>query len=192
MKELFDFLVKNQITPNQWFVLYCRAKKVDYGSYLSVYPELTALRFQGFLTEANPPELTDKGRSVIVESISFFDKQPSDLSGKTFEAQIEVFRAMFPDRRNGTTPYRTSVKELTPRFQWFFRNYHYNWDQILLATQHYLLDVNPMYMRTAKYFIKKQYVDKNITSDLANYCSCLEADSDEQQVKSTLDNNQLF
>jgi len=92
----------------------------------------------------------------------------------TFTDKVKEYLEIFPKIKLPTgKPARSNYTEVCDNFHWFFRTYDYTWDIILEATENYVQEYqknNWMYMRTSKYFIRKQNSDKTWSSDLAEYC----------------------
>jgi len=68
---------------------------------------------------------------------------------------------------------RSPLKEVVDAISWFRGNYEYDWKTIVAATVAYVSEFSVSdynYMRTSKYFIRKQLQDKTWGSTLANYC----------------------
>lgn len=80
------------------------------------------------------------------------------------------------------------IKEVKDGLIWFSKEYpEYSVETILRATSSYIEEYrnkNWEYMRTSKYFIRKQNTDKSWTSTLANYCNQIV-----QEVDNNIDNN---
>jgi hypothetical protein len=125
--------------------------------------------------------LTGKALSLLMEiDENFKDKKAkndTDLMGPDHMKKVEEYREIFPDLKLPSGKYaRDASKNLEVNFKWFFKNHEYDWETILKATKKYVEEYrqkNYDYMRTCKYFIKKQEKDGSITSDLANYCDML-------------------
>lgn len=122
--------------------------------------------------------LTGKALSLLIEIDEEFKdkkaKNDKDLMGTDHMAKINEYREIFPDLKLPSGKYaRDAAKNLEVNFKWFFKNHEYDWNTIMEATKKYINEYqskNYEYMRTCKYFIKKQEKDGSITSDLANYC----------------------
>lgn len=105
-------------------------------------------------------------------------KTKTDASD-TFKTNVAAYIETFPKIKLPTgKPARSNFNEVCDAFDWFFRTYsdNYSWETILEATENYVAEYqknNWMYMRTSKYFIRKQNSDKTWASDLAEYCEML-------------------
>ena len=123
-------------------------------------------------------QLTGKALSLLMEIDENFKevktKNEKDLMGSDHMKKVGEYREMFPDLKLPSGKYaRDAAKNLEVNFKWFFKNHRYDWDTIMKATKKYINEYEQKsynYMRTCKYFIKKQEKDGSITSDLANYC----------------------
>jgi hypothetical protein len=122
--------------------------------------------------------LTGKALSLLIEiDENFKDKKVKndvDLMGPNHMIKINEYREIFPDLKLPSGKYaRDAAKNLEVNFRWFFKTYTYDWNTIMEATKKYIREYEQNsynYMRTCKYFIKKQEKDGSTTSDLANYC----------------------
>lgn len=103
-----------------------------------------------------------------------------------YRKNVMTYLEIFPKIKLPTgKPARSNINEVFEAFDWFWKTYgaEYSWDIILKATEAYVSTYeksNWMYMRTSKYFIRKQNSDKTWISDLAEQC---------QMVKDGLDND---
>jgi hypothetical protein len=114
-----------------------------------------------------------------------------ELLGSNAQENIDAFIETFPGIKLPNTKYaRGNTKGITENFMWFFQEYDFEWETILLATETYVEEFrrkNWEYMRTAMFFIRKN--DKGIeSSDLATYCEVLEAGGveEERTIKSNV------
>lgn len=174
MEKIFQRLIKEGLTPNQFYVLHCLRDNVAPG-LVNIHLEKRGL-IGDYITPGN--ELTAKALSLLIEIDENFKekkvKNDKDLMGPDHMKKIEEYRLLFPDLKLPSGKYaRDAAKNLEVNFKWFFKNHSYDWDTILKATKKYITEYshkNYDYMRTSRYFIKKQEKDASITSDLANYC----------------------
>lgn len=100
------------------------------------------------------------------------------------EDMVIAYNDMFPQIKIPTSGKyaRCNVKELTKSFDWFIQTYNHSWDTILKATARYVYHKeqdNWNYMRTSRYFVRKQDANKVWTSDLADYCDQVIANPEE-------------
>lgn len=181
MKEMFDLLVHRGVTPNELYTLYARDQDVYHRNYLPGSAEVDSLRRKGLLTDIPDIRLTSSASLLLgeVDALFITGKKKKTVMGAAVIEQIEQYRLLFPTGLNQVKkPFRTSVKELIPRFEWFFLQYpEYDMDLILEVTDIYNMDrandpsnLNNKYTRTAGYFVKKQDLDKTWVSDLASFC----------------------
>jgi hypothetical protein len=116
-------------------------------------------------------------------------KTSTDLMGSDFAENMQTYVEIFPNRKLPSGKYaRTTIKNLESSFKWFFENYYYSWDTILLAAEKYVdeFSINSYnFMRTSQYFIRKQNIDKSFDSELANYCDIVlsKEESDDNYFK---------
>jgi hypothetical protein len=176
MTEIFNKLIKADLTPNTYYVLSCIHENIIPNNYVNKSIEVEKLRRQHWLTD--DLKLTDKSITFIEEINSFFKKTKKKTSqfllGDDFTKKITEYVELFPNIKLSSGKYaRTNIKNLETTFRWFFENYNYDWSVILIATEKYVYEYsirNYEYMRTSQYFIRKQNLDKSFDSDLATYC----------------------
>jgi len=120
----------------------------------------------------------EKAVELIEKGDGYFKTQKKKTSvaimGADYEENVQKFLEMFPAiKGNGGQYFRCSAKNLETNFKWFFENHSYDWVTILQETRNYVNEYALMdykYMRTSKYFIRKQDSTKMVTSDLADRC----------------------
>lgn len=181
MKEIFDKLVKNELTPNSFYVLHCIKEKIVPNKFVNKSLEVKRLQQEGWLKENL--DLTSKSLIFMEEIGGYFKKSKKKsakaLMGDDFTVCIKSYNEIFPSKKLGSGKYaRVNAKNLESGFRWFFENFNYSWEIIYKATNKYVKDYelqNYDYMRTSQYFIRKQNVDKTWESDLANYCEIVSA-----------------
>ena len=171
--DLLAAVEKLSMTPNAIYILLCLQKGAT-PLLVDIPLELKFLEEQEYLADH---QLTSKAKDVLAK-LSYLSKtskskrtlKPADL------AYIESYRLLFPPGKlpSGSSS-RSSVNELTPRFEWFFTKYpQYNdWNLILQATALYVDEYeqrNYEYMRNSENFIYKQDLNKIMKSLLADYC----------------------
>ncbi len=183
MRELFDFLVKNSVSPNGFLVLHSTHHSYMYPNYINYRHEQYRLEMTGHLKEVKKDvgtvyELTEKGLMLLREAEEAALKTKRAKKAKIplaeWEDHIKTFNEMFPKgKKEGTNiSYRTNPKELMERFVWFFKEYpDYTWDQVLEVTQRYVDSFDEStgytYMQTSKYFVKKDDKFRSTSSTLA-------------------------
>jgi len=185
MTEIFNRLVKENITPNAYYVLHCIKDKIVPQKFINKELQVEKLKRDNWLNENLT--LTPKSIIFIEELNGFFKKSKKKTSqillGQDFIDKIQEYVEIFPNRKLSSGKYaRVHAKNLEVSFRWFFENYDYEWQAILSATEKYVDEYsirNYEYMRTAQYFIRKQSIDKSFESDLATYCDLINNSSEE-------------
>ena len=188
MEEIFNKLIKAELTPNSFYVLYSIYNKIKPHIYVNSNLEVAKLKQENWLEE--DLSLSNKSIIFISEIDSFFKKAKKkttkDLLGNNFTDNIQKYVEIFPNKKLSSGKYaRVNPKNLEVAFRWFFENYNYDWNIVIAATEKYVDEFsirNFEFMRTAQYFIRKQGIDKTYESDLANYCDIIINGSDEEQV----------
>jgi hypothetical protein len=186
MKEYYDHLVKNKITPNGVFVLHATYKSYMYPNFVNFQHEQYRLVLTGFLTEESTGpgkvyKITDKGLHLIRECENIMSKmkrtKKTDIPFSDWEENIVRYNKLFPagKKPGSSVSFRTNPKELFAIFGWFFKEYpEYTWDDVFKATDKYMepFDASNDYTfaQTSKYFIKKDDKSRNTTSTLATMC----------------------
>ena len=175
---LFNMMIEEKLTPNQFYVLYC----INYGltsPNINMHQEIRHLIIDEWIVKQESGyTVTPKTASLISKLESYFGvhlkKSNNSIMGADFEANAEKYNNIFPRIKLGSNKAaRAPIKEIIPAFRWFFEEYSYDWDTIYKATQMYLESEEAKkykYTRTSKYFIRKQEQDKSWASDLASYC----------------------
>jgi len=188
MEEIFNKLIKEELTPNSFYVLYSICNKIKPYKYVNSSLEVTKLKQEGWLEE--DLSLSSKSIIFITEIDGFFKKAKKkttkDLLGNNFTDNIQKYVEIFPNRKLSSGKYaRVNPKNLENSFRWFFENYDYDWDMIFKAAKKYIYDYslkNYEYMRTSQYFIRKQNTDKTYDSELADYCNMIDNVLDDEVV----------
>jgi len=194
MDALINHLITNKITPNALVQLHAFHNNLAYPKYLNTFTEICRLEDGGFikireemvdntrtLVNGKMYEITAKGLSILESASKFVvSKKTAAKTMKTvpenWNANIEIYRMLFPPGATGGRAYRSNPKDCLPKFIWFFEEYpHFTWDDVFNATQMYIAkifagDATGTFCRRAVYFIKKQELDKSIISDLADWC----------------------
>lgn len=181
MKELFDYLASNGLTPNGFYVLWGIANK-SRPQLINVHTELRLLESSKFIQDASKGILTDKGKEIMDKAEAMFgslkfNKKAETTLGLDDDVHIIAYLDMFPKGKLPSgKPARLPKADIKKSFQWFFNNYEYSWDTILKATAYYLdtyEKANFLYMKNSQYFIRKQNSDKSWDSELAGYCEII-------------------
>ena len=188
MTEIYQRLIKEDLTPNSYYVLDCIKNKISIHKFVNSNLECSKLISNNWLTE--DLQLTDKSIIFTTEIDGFFKKTKKkitkDLLGNNFTENLKKYVEIFPNRKLSSGKYaRVNPKNLENSFRWFFENYEYDWDMIFKATKKYIYDYslkNYEYMRTSQYFIRKQNTDKTYDSELADYCNMIDNVLDDEVV----------
>jgi hypothetical protein len=126
MTEIFNRLIKEDITPNAYYVLHCIKEKIVPSSFVSKSLEVTKLKNNNWLDENL--KLTSKSIIFMEEINGFFKrskkKTSQDLLGQNFIVNIQEYIEIFPNRKLNSGKYaRVNAKNLEAGFKWFFENY---------------------------------------------------------------------
>jgi hypothetical protein len=184
MTEYYNFLIKNNLSPNQLYVLWGYQHNIT-PLNVNLKQEIHILEQKGLIFKN---AITETGKALLDASISTFDRieqnKTKEILGNDFSSNIERYNNIFPKIKLPTGKYaRTNIKNLEPGFKWFFKNFNYSWETIFKATELYVsqreID-NFNYCRTSQYFLRKSSHDKIINSDLAEYCEVISTGADEQ------------
>lgn len=187
MMEMFNKIAQANLTPNEFYLLYCIRESVG-PLNINLHKELHTLQQSGWLSQDN--QLQPKAVSILAQVESFFKihkkKTSTQLLGKDFLASMIKYNELFPKRKAGSGKYmRSNIKNVETKFRWFFDNYTYTWEVILEATARYMdqqLRENYKFTRTSMYFICKS--DKGmINSDLADWCEIVSTGDDTDEPK---------
>ena len=182
---LFNVLEKRKVTVAQYHTLY----------RLKLKPEMTPAVMSKVRTlvpsiyiNLGDCTLSDKGLKLIKEIDALFKPVKKltniELLGPNAQENIEAFIETFHGIKLPNNKYaRGDTKGITENFMWFFQEYDFEWETVLLATDTYVEEFrkkNWEYMRTAMYFIRKN--DKGVeSSDLATYCELIDAGGIEEE-----------
>lgn len=188
MWELFQKILKANLTPNQSLILFGMKQKISLPEIVS--KDRDALVSKGFLEfKENVYIMTPKALVICATLDSYFIKAKKktdiQLMGKDFNDKINIYREIFPNQKLPSgKPARVNVKMLSESFRWFFETYDYEWDQVIQAAKMYVneyRDAEYMYMQTSQYFICKQDKHKVKSSTLADYCDMIRDGIDTEQ-----------
>jgi len=185
MEEIFNRLIKEDLSPNTYYVLHCIKEKIVPNQFVNAALESKRLQKDNWITE--DLQLTAKSHIFMEEINSFFRKSKKktskDLMGDEFSQKILEYVNIFPNKKLSSGKYaRVNPKNLESTFRWFFETYDYDWDTIISATERYVDEYslkNYEFMRTAQYFVRKQNMDKSFDSDLATYCDLKQSGYDD-------------
>lgn len=178
MKQLFQLLIRYQITPNQFYLLY-HFKNHVHPPLINVDSELMFCKHGGWVTSDN--KLTNKAETLLADAEIMFKKIKTkvsvDVLGDNYMDNVKAFRELFPIKSAiGNRTLRSSPEELKERFIWFFNKYpNYTWETVLKATKYYIeQNEHSEYISTAGYYISKQEKGSNLmVSKLANDCQAV-------------------
>jgi predicted transcriptional regulator len=185
MKDLYDLLVINKVSPNGLFVLHCTHNLYMYPNYVNFNHEQYRLEITGHLRKENATvgtvyKITEKGLHLLREAEHILTKMKrakKSVNIENWEEHVAKYNEMFPKgkKEGSSVSFRTNPRELMDRFMWFFKEYpEYTWDHVFKATEKYLNTFDEStgftYMQTSKYFIKKDDKSKTTTSTLATMC----------------------
>lgn len=177
MEEIFNKLIKLNLTPNQYYLLYCKKNNVNPVLNINISIEYARLLNAEWIDSNN--ELTSKSIILVQELDSFFKvskkKTSKQVLGEDFLLKIDEYLDIFPKFKLPSNKYaRSDKKNLETNFRWFFETHNYSWDTVLEATRLYVNEFERQgykYMRTSQYFIRKQNsAERSFESELANYC----------------------
>lgn len=183
MKDLFQLFKDNELTPNGYYLLYCIENNVIMDLNLAYSTEMHKLKLLGFLDEKS--NLTDKAIKVMNAASGIEPKKTKALKEAVtagFKENLLKYRDLFPTTKEAGRPVKSTVVDLEPRMQWFFRSYpDYTWEMVLNATKKYIESQNGdyRYCMTSAYFIKKDDKNRSTLSTLATWC---EAENDEPPI----------
>jgi len=177
MEDIFNKLIKNNLTPNQYYILWCVKNNLAPKFNLNLSVEILRLQNDDWLNEDK--KLTSKSIILVQELESYFKnskkKSSANIMGEDFIKRIDEYLEIFPKFKLPSGKYaRSDKKNLENNFRWFFENHSYDWDTVINATKLYVDEYERQgykYMRTSQYFIRKlNPAEKTFESELANYC----------------------
>lgn len=180
MWELFQMMLKNNLTPNQVLLLFGIKQGVSLPQVTN--EDKLALQKLGYLIlDDGKYTMSTEAKSLVVHLDNYFIKAKKktdvQLMGQNFVDKINIYREIFPNiKLPSGKPARVNVKMLSESFRWIFETYDYTWEQIIKATKMYVneyRDAQYMYMQTSQYFICKQDKHKVKSSTLADYCDMI-------------------
>ena len=178
MLELFQKILKDELTPNQLLLLYGIKNSISFPIQNKQEDANKLIKLK-LLTYKKPKfTITSKGKSIITKYNQYFKlskkRTTAQLLGEGYAEMLGIYREAFPaGKLPSGKPGRQNVKTLENSFRWFFQTYDYSWDEVVHATVMYLSEYKEkdyMYMKTSQYFICKQDKHKVKHSELADYC----------------------
>lgn len=189
MMEMFNLILKQGLTPNQFYVLYCLQESIT-PLYINMHAELRALHLGGFIA-TEKLALQPKAITLLQQVGSYFriqkKKTNSQLMGADSVENMEKYLLQFPKiKLPSGKPARADIRNIETCFKWFFENHSYSWETILEATSRYVHEYEAKgykFMQTSQYFIRKQQSDKSWGSELANCCALVDSGQAEDEDK---------
>jgi len=180
MKEFFDYLVKQKLSPNGFYVLHSTFNGYTHLNFINVRSEQYRLALCDYMKEIEGIYvLTTLGKGVLRNGQKILEKAPAKkkVPFEDWEENIVRYNEYFPKgkRPDSTNAYRTNPKELYERFIWFFNEYpDYTWELVFQAIEQYTNSFRESsdytYMQSSKYFIKKEDKNRQVTSSLGTIC----------------------
>lgn len=194
IQVVFNHIAEVQLTPNQFYVLYCINQGIT-APLINMHQELRMLTGAGWLLPHPDKNGTfnyqpqPKALSLISKIDSYFGvqvkKSNNGLMGQDFEANAQKYNEIFPKMKlPSNKPARSPLKEIILAFREFFKDYDYTWEEIHQAAGYYIEEEGRKgfkYTRTSRYFIRKQDSDKSWISDLAGYCDLVRSGEDDDR-----------
>jgi hypothetical protein len=180
MWELFQKILKANLTPNQSLILFGMKQGISLKQ--TTQQDKDILVEEGYLVKKDSLyTMTPQAKLLIVQLDNYFikakKKTDSQLMGKNFVDKINNYREIFPAKKLPSgKPARNNVKALGEAFRWFFETYNHTWEEVHKATRMYVneyRDADYMYMQTSQYFICKQDKHRVKHSTLADYCDMI-------------------
>ena len=165
MEEMFKILIRNNLPPNRFYMLWSVKEGVT-APLINAELEYKILKRDGWILEDG--KISAEGKRVIKQAEAYFKvkkkKTSTQLMGNNFEENIKKYNELFPKIKfpSGKAA-RSALGNLESAFRWFFQNYEYDWDLIFKATNVYLDEreaENWNYSRNSQYFVRKQNADK--------------------------------
>lgn len=197
-----DILSENRLTPNQVVLLNIIFNKdeVAYIKYIDIdridilRHDLYNLYRKDFLINDNSTRYIFKFSELNLteKGISFLNKETKELSDRELKKQIafdefiDKYYKLFPEKvytGNGL-PVRSNLKLCKSKMVAFIREYKYDYDTILKATEMYVKISKSGgygYMKTSYYFIKK-----DSESILESYCQQILTNKEDPTSDTTL------
>lgn len=190
MQQMMKILVKNQLSPNQVYLMWCLSEGII-PSNINVHQEIRVLKSGDWII-GDKATLSKKAYDVLKDLEGCFKKNVStraakEAMGDDFMDKLKAYVELFPDIKlpSGVRA-RADLTNLKANFTWFFKTYEYDWDTVLKATDLYVGEYelkNFLYMRNSQFFISKMNPQKFRESELANYCDRIKnGDVDENNL----------
>lgn len=177
MDEFLKFIVKNNLTPDQIFVLHSLHTGVQYELD---YSNIGTLLVHDYVyVSGSEYKISPKGNLLLLQAEKFLSSirktKPLKQDINIWNNELSLYVSLFPKGFQGSQPIRTNTKDLVDRFVWFFDRYNYNWEVVLKATDKYVQSCEKdsyRYIMTAKNFVKKEERAGKVTisSPLSGWC----------------------
>jgi hypothetical protein len=169
--ELWSYIQSKELEPDEYFFIVLLANKdLARLNMRNVHLIRRALIKKGWIDQNH--NLTEKSKLLFEDTES---KKP-DVN--EYAANILEYRNIFPKVILPTgKAARSSLIDLKKRFDWFFSENSYTWEEIFQATKNYVSfyeDKNYAFMQTSAYFIKKSDSQRGVSSSLAEWCEQLQ------------------
>lgn len=179
MNKLNEMLIEEGITPNEFYIIECLNDNIN-SKLVNNHLELRKLKTGGYIEGANLTdkafELIDKSKSIssVIAKKKRKKEEPEEYLGKDYKTDVNKYNQIFPNRKLNTGKQaRSHIKNISPGFVWFFKEYDYTWEEIYKATAVYVEErrrANYDFMQNSQYFVRKQNPDKTWNSSLADFC----------------------
>jgi hypothetical protein len=179
--QLWQTLIKYNVSPNQLYFLDCCRYKIKPTSIINADAESFIAESRGHLDKAGNLSsgavfILDEFETLLAKTKK---KVTSALLGVNALEQIQTYREMFPAKRLPKVGLlRQTVQELKEKFIWFFKTYpDFNWTLVLDATDYYMYTKqkeNMEFVTTSSYFIQRTDTFTKVSrSLLADYCQMI-------------------
>ena len=184
MKKLYDTLAKQELSPNDFYVLWCVAhKKECYLKDTAVI--LDILKSKKLVVDG---KVEEKTLALITRMDLMFSDEPAKRMSLTtsYSDNILAYQNLWPKGAVGVNNRRlwVSAKNIENAFTWFFNHHNFDWETVIRATKYYLNQEEEKsypFTRTAKYFIRKVDPGMGSNSELADYCELILDDNIEEE-----------
>lgn len=182
LNNIYKYILSNNLSPNGLYILQAIRDKLEISNIINISTEYYKLEKEGYVYKDNNIYKLSGAAILALQEIDKIllgrvKKEKNIELDESFILNISKYNNLFPSGRrpNSTTPYRSSETELIPRFMWFFKKYpNITWDIVLKATEIYIKSSidndNLLYLKSAKYLVKKEEIDKTSVSALADLC----------------------
>lgn len=135
MKELIEKVFSTDLTPNQYFLLYCLRSGLYPNYNFNPTIERKNLKSKGYLDESgnmtNKCSIFDDPLDMVFHASIEFEED------RLNERALEIMR-VFPIRRLRSGYARGSLKDVKERLRRFLALYTYDWETVLKGAQNYI------------------------------------------------------